>query len=103
MSPSINRSLGVNEITKLISVAKAAEIDAKSKMHSWPGTYNLGLIADAVNNRRRFVDLEPSGKRFSIKYDERAKAVFLKPSEKGFVPCGWWTYDELKRVLDENY
>lgn len=69
------------------------------ELRTWPGRYNLQLIAEAVNHRRQYVDLD--GERFSIKYDETAKAVFVKPATESFVPCGWFGYKKLKEVLGD--
>lgn len=65
----------------------------------WPGEQNLSLIADAVNLKRDHVQLEPDGQRFTIKYHNNAKAVFIKPDSEEFVPCVWLGYDRLKEVI----
>lgn len=105
-----SRALDQSEITKLLKQAKPE----KESPDKWPGEVNLKLIAEAVDNRRQFVDLNPNSpdsRRFTIKYDERHKAVFVRPASNGknitsgissFTPCGWIEYKTLKEALVEE-
>jgi len=98
---SRNRPLGADEARKILSIDEAAKHDVKvNAAKQWPGTYNLRLLAEAVNARRMFVEFEPY-MRFKIRYDSKFDAVFIKPADGSFVPCGYFNYKKLKDVLEE--
>lgn len=101
--PSINknsRSLDAAEATKLLTIDQAAKVDAQQHaLNAWPGTYNLKLLAEAVKGRKQFVEFEPDGDRFTIRYNDDRGDVFIKPTDKKFVPCGYFSYDRLKGAL----
>lgn len=100
MPQSNRRQLGLEEARKLLKVDAAEQIDKERKeLGKWPGSYNLKLLAQAVDRRHKTVIFEPYQK-FNIKYSEKYKAVFIRP-EKGFVPCGWFSYDRIKYILAE--
>lgn len=99
------RKLDTDEARKILSIDQAAKFDAKqTALNAWPGSYNLRLLAEAVNNRRSYVEFEPKNKRFSIRYDDIKEVVFIKPADtdNGFVPCGWFNYSKLKDALNNE-
>src|SRR6476646_6674880 len=97
-----NRELGANEITKLLTEKTASQRDGHLEaVKTWPGDANLKLLAEAVANRNKFVVL--NNKKFSIRYDSKYEAVFIKPADHrdGFVPCGYISFRRLKDALTE--
>lgn len=103
MPQSTNRSLEQSEARKILNIAQAAQIDKDHKeTGKWPGTYNLRVLADAVNLRRSFVELEESNgvTRYKIRYDDDRKTVFVSPAGKDFIPCGWFSFESLKQVIN---
>ena len=100
MSENVTRKLDAKEALKLMSIDQAEKVDKERKEAGrWPGSYNLKLLSDAVDSRRQFVEFEPNHMRFTIKYSSRWKAVFIKPANGQFVPCGWFSYDRLKQLI----
>jgi hypothetical protein len=99
---SSNRELPVTEITKLLTEKTATQRDGHlAQVVKWPGEANLKLLAQAVVNRNKFVVL--NNKKFSIRYDSKYEAVFIKPADPrdGFVPCGYISFRRLKDALTE--
>jgi hypothetical protein len=97
--PAINRALSEEEAQKLLSIDEAKERDAKMNAAKlWPGSYNVKLLAKAVKERKSFVEFEPY-QRFVIRYDSKFDAVFIKPANGAFVPCGYFSYKKLKDAL----
>ena len=69
-------------------------------VRKWPNMADLLTIAKAVEKRNSRIKLE-DGNWYTIRYKSKYEAVFIKP-EKGFVPCGYKSYKELKQVLSES-
>lgn len=97
-----NRALDSDEIRRLQASTEIAKRDrelSKAASRAWPTAYNLRLLAEAVSKRREFVTFD-NNVRFRIKYYSRIESVFIKPAEKGFVPCGYFGFKRLKEVLN---
>lgn len=100
--PSINRTLPIAEITKLLKDKDAKAADKHLQVaKKWPGHSNMVLLAKAVVQRNRYVVFE-GNKKFEIRYDSKFDAVFIKPFKNGFVPCGYFPYKKLKEVLADD-
>lgn len=99
MSAHKGRTLDPVEARRLFSIDQAARHDRSANAAiRWPGSYNLKLLAKAVKDRKMFVEFEPY-MRFKIRYDSKFDAVFIKPADDGFVPCGYFSYKRLKDAL----
>lgn len=101
---SNSRRLDIDEVKRLVAASeiKKKEMEqSKAAAKSWPGAYNLHLLAEAVSTRRMFVTFE-NGVRFKIRYVAKYESVFIKPADNGYVPCGWFTYKRLKEALETN-
>lgn len=66
--------------------------------HRWPEKQNLLRIAKAVANKDEHVVFD-NGQKFSIRYESRYDAAFVKPTNGDFVPCGYFPYDKLRGIL----
>lgn len=97
--PAINRTLPVAEIAKLLKEKDARAADKHvAAVRKWPGDANLLTLAKAVHQRNKYVIFE-GNKKFEIRYDSKFDAVFIKPVDNGFVPCGYINFKRLKEVL----
>lgn len=101
MTENVFRKIDETEARRLLSADEAARLDENRRYaaHRWPGEYNLRLLAEAVDKRRHYVDFDNGTQRFSIRYESRYEAVFIKPANGGFVPCGYIPYQRLKEAL----
>jgi len=84
-----NKKLTDQEIKKLLS--------REAKPDPWPNEANLIKLAKAVKAEEDTVTFD--GTEFSIQYNEKWQAVFIKPTSKSYVPCGWFNFDRLRGVL----
>jgi len=80
-------------IKKLLkSTEPKVSILATDDRARWPGEANILKLAEQVDNKKSFVVF--GNKRFCIKYYD--KAVLVKPTTGGFVPMGWFGYQQLQ-------
>lgn len=100
---NLSRVLGGDEVRRLVASSEYAKKEAelsRAASRTWPGEYNIQLLAEAVSNRRRFVEFD-NKKRFTIKYESKLEVVFIKPVS-GFVPCGYFSFKKLREALETN-
>ena len=93
MSDTQSRSLEASEITKLLTQERIGQPAPK-----WPNAVDLKTLAHAVQTRDHYVTLS-SGVRFIIRYESRYQAVFVRPDNGEFAPCGYISYKKLSEAL----
>lgn len=93
MQPRFSRVLDQEEVEKL--QRKVASM-TPHKAPSWPAKDDLPTILKAAELGLDSVEF--AGKKFKIKYDDNGD-FFLKPKE-GFVPCGWFDVDTLRKKIE---
>jgi hypothetical protein len=90
-----HRPLDQVEVRKILQSKEARRLDDQN-LPRWPSEDAKLSLAQAVNKRDMFVVLDNNVK-FKIRYDDKRKAVFISPSSnKTFIPCGWFSYQQLK-------
>lgn len=95
-----SRKLNMDEVKRLVAsqAAKDRHEASRSSVGSWPGEYNMRLLAEAVSERKKFVKFD-DGQQFTIKYNDVRKDVYIRPSDNNFVPCGYFSYQKIKEAM----
>lgn len=88
----MSKSLSTEQITDLLKK------QPQEKAASWPGKEDLKRLALAVQDGAKTV-IFSDGRVFSIRYDTRWDAVFIKPAEGDYVPCGYFDKKKLREAL----
>jgi hypothetical protein len=88
----VNKKLNRREIDQLL------EKEPKIHTMKWPGDKDMVTLAKAVKAGESVVTFS-DGRKFTIKDAERWDAVFVKPADGSFAPCGYFDRQRLKGVL----
>lgn len=86
-------AIGMDLIKKLLkSTEPKVSIVQQDDKTRWPGIDNTLKLAQSVDLRKEYIMF--GNKRFSIIYHD--EAILIKPSTGGFIPMGWFSYQQLK-------
>jgi hypothetical protein len=85
----MNKTLSKEEITKLLR--------NDSRPTPWPSENDLKLLARAFKAGEDTVTLADK-REYSIRYKESYDAVFVKPTDGKYVPCGWINVKTFKGI-----
>jgi hypothetical protein len=90
---AVSNRIGMDLIKKLLkSTEPRVSIVQQDDKTRWPGLDNTLKLAESVDQQMDYVMF--GNQRFAIKY--YSSALLVKPSTGGFIPMGWFSYQQLK-------
>lgn len=61
-------------------------------MSDWLNPINKITLGQAIKAKKKQVKLD--GKVYTLDYEKRSGVVWVEP-ERGIVPCGWFSVDDI--------